>query len=477
MSTFKLSTVQPDYEQINQQLTSYLSGKQSWASVGNSKTGTLLIDAISAIGSYDQYSVWSAVNETTLENAVLPESIYCNNLYLGNRLNRTTPATVQVTLQNTDYSLTYIEIPRFTQFSIEGVDYFNREAIIFDSTSYQQTVNLYQGTIESQTFSATGQSFQSYILESTNQFEISDTDIICFVDGAEYTRTTDAIFTYSGSDSVFYENSTQQGYVKCLFGDGIYGMIPSAGSLITFTYAISMGASGNNTAVNQRVTCQDFPSLVGESLTNPSGGGDPNNLTYYRELGSQSAAANGRGISRNDIRAVVCRFPGIKDCRVYCQAEIAPLDKDWMNVIGLLLLTDDSFNQYSWKNLVSYLDGCGICGFQYKWFQAEKVNATVNATVYLKKGASLTESKNQIEAALRTYFEPKIGSLGRSFYKTDLEDIILSTVPTTIDYADKIEPTIDLVINQNQYINLESLQISCKYSQRDTQYWVNPLNS
>ena len=109
MANFTLSTVQPDYEQINQQLTAYLTNKESWASAGNSKTGTLLIDAISAIGAYDQYSIWAAINETTLENAVLPESIYTNNIFLGNRLKRATPAKVSVSLQNTNFAVPYLE--------------------------------------------------------------------------------------------------------------------------------------------------------------------------------------------------------------------------------------------------------------------------------------------------------------------------------------------------------------------------------
>lgn len=474
---FTLSTAQPDYEQINEQLTAYLSSKESWASAGNSKTGTLLIEAISAVGAYDQYSVWAAVNETTLENAVLPQSIYCNNLFLGNRLTRVTPAQLQASVQNTDFSKTYIEVPRYTQFKIEGIDYFNREAIIFDSESMQQEVTLYQGSVRFQTFTSSGLSYQSYVLESDTAFSISDTDILCYVGNTAWERTTEALFTKSGDANVFYENSTQDGKVKILFGDGTYGAVPTANENLTFIYVVSNGASGNGTAVSQRVSSPDFVTLVGETLTNPSGGGDPLTIDYYKQLGSQSAASNGRAITRNDIKAIVCKFPGIIDCNVYCQAEIAPLDKDWMNVIGLLILTDETFNEYSWKNLVSYLQEVGIPGFQYKRFDAEQVSLDIQATFYLKKGASLTECQGKLETAIRQYMKLKVGCLGRSFYKSDLDDIAFSVLPTEIDYVEKASPAVNLILNKNQYIVLSNLSVSCKYSERDTQYWVNPIKT
>lgn len=475
MANFTLSTVQPDYEQINQQLTAYLTNKESWASAGNSKTGTLLIDAISAIGAYDQYSIWAAINETTLENAVLPESIYTNNIFLGNRLKRATPAKVSVSLQNTNFAVPYLEIPKFTQFTIEGEKFFNRDVIVFDGLNMQQTITLYEGQISSAQFTSSGSTYQKYNLTADSSFSISDEDILCYVGNDEFKRTTDAIFTQGSNAKIFYENSDQAGNVNCLFGDGIYGAIPSAGSSVVFKYAVTNGSSGNNTAVNQKVTANDYPDLIGETLTNPSGGDDAPSITFYQQLGSQSAAANGRAISRNDIRALVCKYPEIIDCRVYCQAEIAPLDKDWMNVIGLLLLTKPTFNEQSWKDLVTYLGNYGICGLQYKKYDAQPVPIDIKAILYLKPGATLTISQQKVEAAIRKYMTLQVGSLGRSFYKSDLEDIAFSILPNDIDYIERESPSVDYVLNQNQYLNLNSLEISCKYSERNSQYWVDPL--
>lgn len=95
----QLSTVQPDFEQISNQLSAYLADKASWLSLSKSSTGTLLIEAMAAIGAYDQYTMMAAVRETNLDTAHLPESIYTNCRFLGVRISRKTPAQCTAILQ------------------------------------------------------------------------------------------------------------------------------------------------------------------------------------------------------------------------------------------------------------------------------------------------------------------------------------------------------------------------------------------
>ena len=70
----------------------------------------------------------------------------------------------------------------------------------------------------------------------------------------------------------------------------------------------------------------------------------------------------------------------------------------------------------------------------------------------------------------------KLGSLGRSLYGSDIENLVLSSIPNDIDYIDKEVPLIDYVIDKNQYINVKSINVETYYSERDTQYWINPID-
>lgn len=476
MARQSLSTIQPDFEGILSQLQSYLHTKESWISLRKSSTSEILLEGISMVGEYDQYSIGAAVAETTFDNAHLPESIYTNSRFLGIRISRKIPAHCTCTLQNTDIDNAFLEIPIFTQFDIDGKKYFNREPIIFNSSTLIQNVELYQGEIKSSTFTASGLAYQTYILEEKEPWVISDTDIICSIDNVRFIRSTDAVFQFSISDTKFFENSLPSGNVECKFGNGIYGVIPQAESLIEFKYAVTEGSLGNNSTPGLQIKCDNYKTVIGETITNAYDGGDEKNLDFYKELGPENGASNGRCIVREDWKPRVLEYPGIIDCDVYGQAEIAPNDKNWMNVIGLMLLTEDGFDTNSFKGLVSYLKGKSIFGFQYKWFKPVNVNVDIKVRLYMKNNANLTETKEKITGILQEFLKLRLGSLGRSLYKSDIEDLIFSTFPDSIDYINFDYPQIDYVINKNQYIKLRTLDIQVFYSERDNQDWVNKID-
>lgn len=471
-----LSTIKPNFEQINEQLQAYVNNKASWLSLKKSATGALLLDAVSMVGEYDQYSIMSALRETNLDTPHLQESVYVNCRFLGVRLERKTPAHCTAVLQNTDLNTSFLEIPAFTQFEVEGKKYFNRESIVFNASASSQSVELYQGEVKTSMFIATGLSYQTYKLEEKEPWAISNEDIKCFVGEIEFSRSTSPIFMFNMGDTKFYENSYPDGNVECRFGNRIYGLQPTAGETITFKYAVTEGSLGNNSSADLKVKCNDYQSIVGETVTNSYGGGDQPSVNYYKILGAASGASNGRGIIRNDFKSLVCKYPGVIDANVYAQAEIAPNDKNWMNVIGLMLLTEPTFNEASFKGLISYLKGNSIFGFQYKWFKPEPVDVAIKIKLYMKKGANLTVSQQKVKNALQEYTKLQLGSLGRSLYASDIEDVIFSVLPNSIDYMEKETPQIDFVINKNQYINITMLDISAEYSTRDSQSWINPLS-
>lgn len=467
-----LSTVRPDFEGITSQLQAVLKNKASWLTLKNSSTGEILTEAIAMVGEYDQYSIMSALHETNLDDAHIPESIYTNCRFLGVRLTRKKPAQCSVTLQNSNLSSPFVEIPAYTQFSIEGQKYFNREPIVFNAAVNILNTILYQGTVKSAYFTADGSNYQTYTLEETDPWSISNDDIACDVNGVTFARSEDPIFLFSSSDHKFYENSLPTGQVEIKFGNGIYGVIPDSESIITFTYAVTNGSEGNNSLLEQKVSCSSFPQIIGETTSNSFGGGNEEDVSYYQQLGAQAGASNGRGIIRDDFKSLVVKYPGVVDCNVYGQAEIAPLDKSWMNVVGLMLLTESIFTVEDWKGLVSYLKKNSIFGLQYHKLDPLPVDVAIDVTIYLKANSDLQTNKDLVVQALTDAFKLKLGSLGKSLYASDIEDIILSTIPTAIDYIDKRTPNLDYVITKNQYINITAINVEAAYSERDSQTLV-----
>ena len=145
-----LSAVQPDPRQITEQLQQQLSSRDSWKDTITAATGQMIIDFLANIGAFNQLGIERAVFETMLKTAVLDSSVIVGVRDLGVHVLRKIPAAVTVTLNNVT-PLVPISIPAYTQFSINGNNFFNRSAITFNSGVSQLTgIILNEGTVITQ---------------------------------------------------------------------------------------------------------------------------------------------------------------------------------------------------------------------------------------------------------------------------------------------------------------------------------------
>ena len=134
-----LAFVRPDYESIKQQLQSRLIEKGSWKDLIQAGVGETLLEFIASIGAFSQLSIQRSLQESMLDTARLTSSVYTIARMLGVHINRKTPAKVEVTLTGDG---TYMQIPRYSQFEIAGVPYFNRTAITMTDRTPEFTTAL-----------------------------------------------------------------------------------------------------------------------------------------------------------------------------------------------------------------------------------------------------------------------------------------------------------------------------------------------
>ena len=148
----------------------------------------------------------------------------------------------------------YVTINNFTQFTIAetGCTYFLNlptdyiRLNVADNTFVN--VNFIQGTPETQTFTSDGSPLQSFnpIVKS-----MTDNDNVAVtVNGKEW-RRVDSLYDMPADDDVnensecFIVKSSVNVGLSIFFGNGEFGKIPPAGSLIEVTYIKTDGASGN----------------------------------------------------------------------------------------------------------------------------------------------------------------------------------------------------------------------------------------
>lgn len=143
----QLSTVKPDFASLLLQLQLYLQVKETWIDLQTSGTGETFMEMMSAVGAFNQFGIESALRETSMLHARRDSSIYAITRMLGVRIQRKSPASVGVDLSRLDVS-TSVVIPKFTQFSINGKDYFCRNPLSFARGSVSATELLFYGVVK-----------------------------------------------------------------------------------------------------------------------------------------------------------------------------------------------------------------------------------------------------------------------------------------------------------------------------------------
>lgn len=465
----QISQVSPDYEQILSQLLNNLSNSVPWQDLITASTGRLLLNYIAQIGAYGQFSIQQALIESNF-NARLPSSIYELVRMLGNHLQRMKPGEVNVTLTRNTLIGTVLQIPAYTQFICAGIKLFNRVTILFGITDISLNVSLYEGALQGQNFLSDGSVFQNFKLSSGTPFNISDTDILCTVGGISYNRIIDGLWHYGPKDNIFYENTLADGSVEVLFGNNIYGSVPSVGQMINFIYTITSGLSGNQSLTGTTIVCPQYTTVTGIANTSIYNGEDAPGLDFWRYVGPNLYAARTRGINRSDIRAIILTYGGVIDCLVRSQAEMGPEEITWMNVISLTILTEQVWTTTQWNEFTAWLLPQCCATIQFARIDPQEVVTNINVSVFSFPPSSTSTVQTIIINAITDLFKLSIGSIGKSVFQSDIQNAIMRSFPAnTIDYLEIITPVdtpVNIFVTPTQYVTLGTLSVNVQYTDR-----------
>lgn len=468
-----LSNIDTDFEQIKTKLVTYVQTTDSWKNTLQSSTGDVLLSISSFAAASANLAIENALQETFPDTARSGRSILnIARTIWAIHLRRKICAKVVVNLTNT--SAVSVTIAKYAQFVINGYDCFNR-AVINISPLSTVSVTLYQGTVATETYNSSGIINERFYLGSAaDAFGISDDDLYCIVNGSEeYTKTTDGLFE-TGPNSVtqFYENSLPTGEVEVIFGDGFYGKLPSANSILEFHYVTTLGKGANGLlVVDDVVTYSDNVAITGAVTEASSAGDNAIDAEYYRIHGPslRSAKVRGGGVTRPQLKALALLYPGVIDCNLLGQAETYPTDKAYMNVLTAIVLADPLFDSTQFAAFATYMKSKAMDNLHFLQQNPSAVNRTVSVDLYCTSKADPNSVRLAVLEALQSLQALKLGSLGRSFYLSDVEKVIRDAVgdPTLLDYFTLSNPTSDTIVNKNQYVYFTSITVNSYYTTRD----------
>lgn len=506
-SVNELSFLRPDFEGIKLQLISILREKGSWKDIIQAGVGETLIEFIATIAAYSQGAIQRALQENMLDTARLKSSIYTITRMLGVHIGRKVPSST-LTRLTCEADNKNMRVPKYSQFSINGLNFYNRDDIVFTPQHTSTDVVLYEGTVNITAYTSSGRPFQSFEIGG-DDFMVADVDITCIDSNfTEYKRVTNGLWHYGASDKVFYENTTPNGNVECRFGNGVYGAIPTVDTTLNFVYTTTSGSYNDTTrtqlavtllAVNdtvasriRRSTTSDelsernrvTASVRGYTLEPISGGGDEEDEEFYRALAPFIRRADGRAVTRMDHYAVALTCPEVKIADIYFQGqqELAPANRNFINVVGITALkkNGDHLTNNEKSRFLKWFEERAIWRCQYQWIDPTPVYIDVIANVFCGPGADLPRIESFLEYKLKELMAVRRGSLGYSEYQSDIFNVLKTKYTSMkVDYVDLIEPTIASVVNKTQFVVLQNITLNVNYTDRyyTTAPVANPLNT
>ena len=489
-----LPFVRPDFEGIKQQLQSKLNDLPSWRTLIQAGVGETILEFVATIGAYGQQANMRSLQEAFPSSARLTSSIYSVTRLLGVHIGRKQPASVSATITYNNFSTDpTVLIPRYSQFNVNGVPYFNRDPIVINTSQPSATVTLYQGLINIFSAVSNGLPFQRFEIGNAD-FGVSDSDIAIFDDAyTQYVEGVGGIWNAADNDLVYFQNTTPNGNVEIQFGNGVYGVSPALNKTLNIVYATTLGSVGNSTSTGMIVTLQSLNSVVpdavrstsqsataalvnrivagisGNTLTSPDSGGDEQSQDFYRVLAPHLYAAGDSIVTRQNYNSVPLTYSGLIDVYFQGQRELGRGNRNLINCVGASPLKADgtTMTDAEFQAFVVWLDARGIGKAEYIHIRPTAVQMPVVATIYCEQNTDLIKTQSFAEYLLASNYGVRRGILGYSTYRSDIDAILrIRQFQMQVDYLTLEQPTNDLVVDRTNFVQLVAPQLTMKYSNR-----------
>ena len=342
MTTFDYTS--RDYFSIKQDLLARAENiLPEWTSRDSSDFGMMLVDLWAYMGDVLHYYVDRAAREAFLNTATQRESIMAIASLLDYIPSGRRPATATITLNASNSVATDanpILIPQNTRFvaqplleTADPVIFTSNAPIGFNTTgasvegytmypkSTPVSLVLTEGEVFAESFTSNGQISQRFTLAVTGVVETSVTVTVAEGTGgadvqyARIPRFIDAV----NSDRVFITQLFSDDSVTVVFGNNVYGKIPTTNALVSIEYRRSRGAAGNVDvgAITEFETLTNVygPPYDGIVITPNTvralGGVDSESITSLQVNIPASFRSQDRAVSIQDYEDLVLRVPGI----------------------------------------------------------------------------------------------------------------------------------------------------------------------
>lgn len=451
-NTFPIAVT--DLDEAAQFFVEKLREEGVWEDMLPTNVGSFLQRIYAGMAIGHQHSILTTARNAYMNTAKRDTAIFAIARGQGTYIERRTSAGTTATMNNGYPTTTFV--PPYSQHRVGNVRFYN-PAQYFVVSGASSDVQLLQGEVRTKTFDLDGiTKLDLYeFLLSEPGFNVTRDLLVYTTDKNTGNVTTwsaaeNGMFEYTNDDRVFFHSTTATGDVSLVFGDGEFGKQLPRKSTLTVRYIVSEGTKHNAILPGVKTVYTDMPMIAGETKETTSGGADPKDATYYRRYSPVAFRAKTKKISKEDIEGAIRGYPGVADCAVLGQRDIAPDDKTWMNTTRVCILplnTDDwggggnpNPKSASWQNFLTWLMPQLHDRLEVQTWNPTKVYVNVNVLVAIFDWATdkSTEIKQTIQENIYKLFLKRQGVLKRRISKSDIEKACRIE---GVDYIEVISPT------------------------------------
>ena len=467
---FVISPMTVDVDGLFDALNAQLQAHASWNSLRVAATGQSLSRFMAIVGGYGQTGVARAQQEQWFDTMRIPTSVVRACRTLGVHVQRRRAGSVPVTLQRGDLTQT-VTIPAYTQLGVGGKQYFCRVALRLPAGTASVPATLYQGAVQSSPIAGDGGPFRRFVIGSPG-YAVSDDDV-WYVDptGQPWASTRRGLWKYGPTDAVFQETTLPDGTVELWFGDGEYGKAAPAGAgVANWVEVAAPDPTAPEIPVGSSVSVVGFSTVSGATTGPASLNEAERGSDFYKVMGPKMRAADESVVTRDDYRAYAIKYPGVIDAQFLGEADVAPGDVRWMNVLGATLLTTRPWSNSDWGSFELYLKAGGIATTASARFDPVATPLDVVLNVYAFNRANLADLQVTVTRVIGYLFALQAGSLGALYHPSDLMLSVLQNsideAGSLVDYVDVLSPETGVNLRKTSYAQLRSLTVNCAYTTR-----------
>ena len=466
MGRASISYSNKDYESLRQELLARVPQlTDRWTDFNESDLGVVLLELFCGVGDMLAYYLDAQAAEAFLPTARQRQNVIDLCKLIGYRLDTPVAATTTLRFSLPSAMTEDVTVPARTvcraKLDDGDVEFETIEDAIIPRGQLSVDVGARQGVRKSEEFVSTGDRAQRFALSSTSiaqgsvQIRVGDDDW-------EEAR----FFIDSAPDSKHFQVETDGLDVTwIIFGDGVHGVIPPVGEIVSVDYLETLGSEGN---IGRDLVTEAVSSVyhngtqIDLAATNPvasTGGSDRESLEHAKLQAPAELRSLWKAVTKDDYKALAEGFPGVAKAQVLDANDCANIRYYQVNMAiapdggGLPTPTLKS-------ELAEFVESRKVITIEVNLFDPSYRPVPIDAEVYVYPTEQTEDVRVRVESALREFFSFEKMSFGQSVYFSDIVSLLDGI--RGVSHVTVFLPQADIEIRPGQIAALGDLHLEMR---------------